>query len=282
MFGIPRLPICPAPFMTGCAMPIIPRPVITPMPIFGGFGCCSFRPMVPMIPSFPIFTPMFMAPMAYTPPILTCTNIFIQNMMQTAAQLAANYKRQAELLKQYQQQTSNYQFGSLTMSNRTNPNYNISNNYYTPNTNTNPISSTNTTQRVNVTPSWLQKMGYNASSGLRLARTALSRAVGFTGYCARYVKNAIASCGLGQYVSGHAYEMINILRNNKNFKEIPAQGVNPNTLPPGCILVYERGVSGYNSRYGHTEITTGDGRAVSDGITDKIRGNITAIFIPVA
>ncbi len=277
MFVIPRPRIYPRPFMAGCAMPFIPpRPVITPMPFIGGFGCCSFRPMLPTVPTFPLLTPMFMAPMTYTPPLLASTNIFIQNMMQSAQQLAARYKQQAEMMEKFQQQlkqnNSSYKFGSLTSSLRfTNYNpYNI----------TQP--SFNYTISNNNNPGFWKKIGYNISSGLRLARTAMSKAVGFTGYCARYVKNAIASCGLGKYVSGNAYEMIRILRNNKNFKEIPAQGVNPNTLPPGCILVYERGVSGYSSKYGHTEITTGDGRAVSDGVTNNIRGNITAIFMPVA
>ena len=113
--------------------------------------------------------------------------------------------------------------------------------------------------------------GYNASAGKRLANIALNNSVGWTGYCARHVKNAISAANLGSYQSGHAYQMPSILRNNKNFKEIPAQDVNVKDLPAGCVLVYNRGSQGYSQEYGHTEITTGDGRAVSDGITKNLR-----------
>lgn len=122
---------------------------------------------------------------------------------------------------------------------------------------------------------------YNAFKGERLANTALNRSVGWTGYCARYVKNSIQSAGLGSYQYGHAYQMTDILRNNKNFKEISIEGVNVKDLPAGCVLVYGKGVQGYSKNYGHTEITTGDGRAVSDGITKNLHKKPSAIFIPV-
>ena len=126
------------------------------------------------------------------------------------------------------------------------------------------------------------KLGYCADAGIRLAKTALNSAVGFIGYCARYVKNAIARCGLGQYVSGNACDMVSIMRNNKKFREINPAGVNLKTLPAGCVLVYGRGVAGYSRQYGHVEIATGDGRCVSDGITRNPRGVPTAIFMPVS
>lgn len=281
MFVPVRPYIYARPFIAGCA-PFMPRPVIPPpMPFWGGFGC-HFRPMMPVFPM-----PAFTMPFSFgVPPFFSCGNIFIQNMMATAAKLAYTNAQRAAAMQKYRE---NYKFGTLTArTNQTNYTPYVYNNTY--NNNTSSLNYTPAVSSQNYKPATVSgsnsslwsKMGYCASSGIRLARTALSRAVGFTGWCARYVKNAIASCGLGSYVSGDAYEMIDILRNNKNFKEIPARGVNPRTLPPGCILVYERGVSGYSSKYGHTEITTGDGRAVSDGITNNIRGNITAIFMPVA
>ena len=123
--------------------------------------------------------------------------------------------------------------------------------------------------------------GYDASAGEKLAKTALRKAVGWTGYCARYVKKAIEKAGLGSYESGHAFQMSSILRKNKNFKEISPDAVDVSKLPAGCILVYGKGKSGYSSSYGHTEITTGDGRAVSDGITKNLHKKPTAIFMPV-
>ena len=122
---------------------------------------------------------------------------------------------------------------------------------------------------------------YDADAGERLAKTALSNSKGFSGYCATYVKRAIEKSGLGSYEQGDAYEMSNILRKNKNFKEISPSKVNVEDLPAGCVIVYNKGVQGYSPEYGHTEITTGDGRAVSDGITQNLHKTPSAIFVPV-
>ncbi len=128
----------------------------------------------------------------------------------------------------------------------------------------------------------LSDVNYDAKKGEKLTKTALSRSVGWTGYCARYVKTAIKNAGLGRYESGHAYQMPDILRRNNNFKEIGTSQVNVKDLPSGCILVYNRGSQGYSSEYGHVEITTGDGRAVSDGITKHLYKKPDAIFVPVS
>lgn len=122
--------------------------------------------------------------------------------------------------------------------------------------------------------------GYNASAGERLASIALRNQIGFNKQCARYVKKAIVQAGLGTYESGHGFQMANVLRKNKNFKEVSPTAYNVNSLPAGCVLVYGKGVEGYNAKYGHVEITTGDGRAVSDGITKNLR-QPSAVFVPV-
>ncbi len=101
------------------------------------------------------------------------------------------------------------------------------------------------------------------------------------GDCALYVKAAIRDVGLGAYQYGHAYQMTSILRNNPNFKEISPRSVNLKDLPAGCVLVYNKGVGGYSKDYGHTEITTGNGSAVSDFITKKLKKTPSTIFIPV-
>lgn len=121
---------------------------------------------------------------------------------------------------------------------------------------------------------------YNANKGKKLATTALNNSVGWSGYCAKYVKTAIKDSGLGSYTSGHAYQMKEILNNNPNFKQISTDNIDVKDLPAGCVLVYDRGAQGYSSSYGHVEITTGDGRAVSDGITNNLR-KPSAVFIPV-
>ncbi|MBR6723244.1 hypothetical protein IKL64_07300 [bacterium] len=124
------------------------------------------------------------------------------------------------------------------------------------------------------------RYGYDASAGARLAGVARNNSVGFTGYCARYVKDAICDAGLGNYEYGHAYQMDDILRRNSNFREIPAT-TDVRSLPAGCVLVFNQGSKGYSSKYGHTEITDGNGHGISDGVTNNLR-QPDAIFMPVA
>jgi len=145
----------------------------------------------------------------------------------------------------------------------------------------------------------LEIEGYNANKGEKFAQKILDNAryyidtetnqltqrqksIGtFTGNCARHVKRAMADINLGKYQSGHACSMINMLDHNSNFKRISSSGINVKKLPAGCILVYGKGVAGYNKNYGHVEVTLGDDRACSDGITNNIRPNPTAIYVPV-
>ena len=64
------------------------------------------------------------------------------------------------------------------------------------------------------------------------------------------------------------------------FKEISPNSVNVKDLPAGCVIVFDRGMYKYSDDYGHVEITTGDGRGVSDGVTTDLR-KPSAIFMPV-
>lgn len=122
---------------------------------------------------------------------------------------------------------------------------------------------------------------YNAENGSKLSEVALKNSVGWTQQCATYVKNAIKEAGLGEYIQGDAHEMDTILASNNNFKKINPEDINITDLPAGCVLVYEKGVGGYHEEYGHVEITTGDGRGVSDGITNNLNKKPSHIFIPV-
>lgn len=148
---------------------------------------------------------------------------------------------------------------------------------YTPSSVRTP--STKTSQGTRIFTGTLKD--YNSERGERLAQIALQNKTGFNHQCATYVKNAIQEAGLGSYVQGDAHRTDEILANNSNFKEITVEGVNINELPAGCVLVYEKGAAGYSSEYGHVEITTGDGRGVSDGITNNLR-TPSSIFIPVS
>lgn len=191
----------------------------------------------------------------------------------------------APIFSSYSNPTNNFSsynfFSNLFSTNRTfTPfNFSYSSKKSTP---TAPTSNGVSVVGKNQNASLWEKLGYCASAGMKLANDVLKHATGFIKKCATYVKNAIARVGLGKYVSGHAYQMVSIMRNNKKFKEISPKGVNLKTLPAGCVLVYGKGVGGYSSTYGHTEITTGDGRAVSDGITRNLHKTPTAIFMPIS
>ena len=159
------------------------------------------------------------------------------------------------------------------------------NSLYTPDSNSQtPAVTTNSyeTKPLSLTRNTNNSLaGYNASAGQKLANIALNNSAGWKHLCATYVKNAIQDANMGEYKYGDAYKMSSILRDNKNFKEISADSIDVKDLPAGCVLVYDKGAQGYSKNYGHTEITTGDGRAVSDGITQHLHKKPSAVFIPV-
>ena len=126
----------------------------------------------------------------------------------------------------------------------------------------------------------LKNVGYNSEKGGRLAKSVANNAVGFTGYCAKYVRQALERTGLGTGVRGDGYEYSSILSQNPNFKEVSTKNLDLASLPAGCILVYDRGVAGYSRQSGHVEVTLGNGQAVSDGVTNNIK-NGARVFVPV-
>ena len=127
---------------------------------------------------------------------------------------------------------------------------------------------------------------YNANKGERLARIARSGITGWApkgqiGNCAQKVKTAIQKAGLGEYIyNTNGCDIADAYKNNPNFREISAAGLDLKKLPAGCILCYGPGVSKYNKKYGHTEITLGDGTAASNGHTHNIRPG-ARVLIPV-
>ena len=126
----------------------------------------------------------------------------------------------------------------------------------------------------------LKDADYNEQKGEKLARAVSSNAKGFNGDCALYVRLALEKCGLGTGERGDGYEYAGILSRNKNFKEISTSGLDLSDLPAGCVLVYNRGTAGYSSKYGHVEITLGNGKAASDGVTKNIKQG-ARVFVPV-
>ena len=121
---------------------------------------------------------------------------------------------------------------------------------------------------------------YNKVNGEKLAKIAWKNRSGFKSRCAAFVSKALEQAGLSNGKRGHGYQMAEILRKNDNFKEVPVDTVDWKHLPAGCILCYNKGAQGYSKDYGHVEISTGNGTAVSDGVTKNIR-KPSAVFVPV-
>ena len=128
----------------------------------------------------------------------------------------------------------------------------------------------------------MEKIGYNANKGQKLAQEARKGAAGrFKGKCATYVKKAIEKAGLGKYIYNvNGCDMAKAYGQNKNFKKISAKGINVKDLPAGCILCYDAGKSGHHEVFGHTGITQGNGTEISDGITRNPK-EASYILVPV-
>ena len=133
-----------------------------------------------------------------------------------------------------------------------------------------------------VNEKYWKNLGYNAAKGQKLAKQAAkSAAGGFRRKIARYVKKAIEAVGLGKYIHGvNGKDMARAYGNNKNFRKISGAGIDTSKLPAGCILVFEGGKSGYSQRYGHTEISLGNGTCISDGKTTRPKP-CSYILVPV-
>lgn len=128
-----------------------------------------------------------------------------------------------------------------------------------------------------------QGLKYSSAKGQKLAQQVRSKVVGFTGYCSRHVSNALEASGLGHERAAAAHMMDTKLEKNKNFKEIKITSQEQlRSLPAGCVVVYEAGAARYSSKYGHIEVTLGNGTAASDGITRNMRySENMSVFVPV-
>ena len=143
-------------------------------------------------------------------------------------------------------------------------------------------SQFNTTETSNNTKHYSSTIDdYSSEKGERLALDIKKHAKGSKSQCARYVSNALERTGLSDGMPrGDAYQMSAYLRKNRNFIEISPDDVDWRKLPAGCILCYDKCSQDYSCKWGHIEITLGDGRAASDVINSDIKKPDT-IFIPV-
>lgn len=106
--------------------------------------------------------------------------------------------------------------------------------------------------------------------------------------CAKYVKEAVEDCGLGEYIKGNGAHCKYVFRANPNFKEVKFKDFS--NLPTGTVVVYQAndkvtfkdGSTGTIGENGHVTIALKDGRGCSDIIEDEIAYSSKAnTFIPV-
>ena len=126
---------------------------------------------------------------------------------------------------------------------------------------------------------------YSSSKGQALANDVYSHRAGFTGHCAAYVKKGLRRTGLVNLGSCNGEGVDDAMRasGTSNFIEVKITSREQlRSLPSGCVVVYEKGAAGYNARYGHVEVTMGNGTAVSDGVTHNMRySENMSVFVPV-
>jgi hypothetical protein len=127
--------------------------------------------------------------------------------------------------------------------------------------------------------------GYSASRGATLARTALRRdGYPAAGYCALQASNSVEQSGIiprgVTWYRNNAIDIGEYMNANPSYDArvgFKRNDVSPSSVQKGSIIVWRRGQCGYNSTYGHIEISVDDSstRACSDfcGNIRKTCGN---------
>ena len=118
-------------------------------------------------------------------------------------------------------------------------------------------------------------------TGRRLAAAALKESTDGDspgGYCARDVGEALRSIGMG-VARGDAWTKAEVLANDKRFKEIKVAPNEIDRLPPGAIIVWDKGPG---LPYGHISIALGDGREASDKLRKQMHLKTSyRVFMPL-
>lgn len=99
------------------------------------------------------------------------------------------------------------------------------------------------------------------------------------GWCLRDVSRALSKVGIN--VSGaSAYMAADQLANNPKVKEIKASSSELSKLPPGAIVVWDKGPG---HPHGHISIALGNGKEASDLVRNQITnyGTSFRVFVPV-
>ena len=116
--------------------------------------------------------------------------------------------------------------------------------------------------------------------GNAIARSAdrVASTMGTSGYCYRGVKAALRPFGVN-LTGGSAYMAADQLANNPRFREIQVSREQLRSLPPGAVVVWNRGPG---RPHGHISISLGGGREASDRHRRQITNypSTFRVFIP--
>lgn len=139
---------------------------------------------------------------------------------------------------------------------------------------------------------WWVNLGYNKQKGKELMNFMRPKATGFNGNCVGVVRQAINHVyynGAKHYTQfGKACNVgRDFLSTDSNFKKVTGvdlASINVKDIPEGVIIIYGPGYSKKHPTCGHGEISDGNGKGYSDGITHiKNEGNrtIKELWVPV-
>lgn len=131
--------------------------------------------------------------------------------------------------------------------------------------------------------------GYDKETSENLAKQSVAQAAGrtsSTGWCAKYVNNAIEAAGLVEKNSTRresAYQLVEAYKNSGAFTQVKVSKDELKDLPAGCIIVWQPGKGFGNgfANHGHVVITQGNNKATSD-YTQEIKdyGTEFTVFVP--
>lgn len=102
--------------------------------------------------------------------------------------------------------------------------------------------------------------------------------------CSRGVRLSLEKAGISNgFRADSAYQGADLLRQNKNFKEVAVEKDDLTKLPAGCVIVWEPyfDQKGDYHRHGHIATTLGDGQEASDRVNPiRLRNTDYSVFVP--
>lgn len=102
--------------------------------------------------------------------------------------------------------------------------------------------------------------------------------------CSMGVRQTLEQAGLANgFRAASAYQGADLLRNNKNFKEIDVDKGDLKSLPAGCVIVWDPyyDSKGKSHEDGHIATTLGNGMEASDRVNEmSLRNSKYSVFIP--